>query len=219
MAPSSRAESAPTPPEAPRTSDDVAAASRRSRAWSRSMRSRWRARPTRRPPWASSSGGRSPCRRSTGPAHGRLPVTTGTGQEATARASASSLKVMRSSNDPPPRTSRMQSGAGSSEAARGEPLDELRRGALALHLRPHADELHERVAPAQRALHIVDDRAGKRGHHRDARAERGIGRLRASSMSPSRRSFSARAATCWRSSPSPASVKLRATKLMRPVGL
>ena len=47
----------------------------------------------------------------------------------------------------------------------------------------------------------------------------GMRRLRASSHRPSSRSFSASAATCWRSSPSPANVNDLATKLMRPVAL
>ena len=54
-----------------------------------------------------------------------------------------------------------------------KPLDELSGRPVALHLRADADELHERVAAAQRALHVVDNRARQRGDHRHARAEHG----------------------------------------------
>ena len=49
-----------------------------------------------------------------------IPVTTGTGQAATARASSSSLKVMRSSKEPPPRTSKMTSGVSACAAISAE---------------------------------------------------------------------------------------------------
>ena len=47
--------------------------------------------------------------------------------------------------------------------------------------------------------------------------KRGTLRLRASSMSPSRSSLRASSATCWRSSPSPATSIFLATNDMRPL--
>ena len=55
----------------------------------------------------------------------------------------------------------------------GKPLDELGGRTVALYLRTHAYELHKRVSAAQRALHIVDNGAGKRRHHGNTRAKRG----------------------------------------------
>ena len=148
-----------------------------------------------------------------------MPVTTGTGQEATARASASSLKVMRSSNDPPPRTSRMQSGAGSSAAAQASPSMSSAGAPSPCTFAP--TQTSSTSGLRRRSVRFTSSMTAPESEVTTATRVQnaGMGRLRASSMSPSRRSFSASAATCWRSSPSPASVKLRATKLMRPVGL
>ena len=64
-------------------------------------------------------------------------------------------------------------GRGRDRRGAAEPLDKLLGRALALHLGPHADKLHQRVASAQRALDVVDNGAGQRRDHGDARAKRG----------------------------------------------
>ena len=51
-------------------------------------------------------------------------------------------------------------GCGRNRGRTAQPLDELGGSTLPLDLRPHTDDLDQRVAAAQRALDIVDDGTG-----------------------------------------------------------
>ena len=148
-----------------------------------------------------------------------IPVTTGTGQAATARASDSSLKVIRSSNDPPPRTSRMQSGAGVIAAARRSPSISSSGAPSPCTLDP--TQISSTSGLRRRSVRLTSSITAPDNDVTTATREQnaGIRRRRDSSIRPSRRSFSASAATCWRSMPSPASENERATKLILPWAL
>ena len=131
-----------------------------------------------------------------------MPVTTGTGLAATARASASSLKHMRSSNEPPPRTRRMASGR--YDAA-------IRRARMMVAGAPAPWTLQPTTSSSTRGFLLASVRFTSSMTLPESdvttatrEQNRGTGRLRASSMRPSRWSLRARAATCARSSPSPA---------------
>ena len=143
-----------------------------------------------------------------------MPVMTGTGQAATARTSPSSLKVMRSSNEPPPRTSRMASGlaAAATASARsmvaGAPgpctwqptIWSSTRGFLrrSVRLTSSMTEPERLVTTATRVQ------------------KRGMCRLRSGAMRPSASSLRASSATCWRSRPSPATETRLAMNERRP---
>ena len=148
-----------------------------------------------------------------------MPVTTGTGHDATARASDSSLKVIKSSNDPPPRTSRMQSGAGSIAAARRKPSMSSAGAPSPCTFEP--TQMSSTSGLRRRSVRLTSSMTAPDSEVTTATREQNAGmrRLRDSSIRPSRRSFSASAATCCLSRPSPARVKDRATKLILPMGL
>ena len=104
---------------------------------------------------------------------------TGMTLRATARTATSSLKLHRSSSEPPPRATISTSGRGARPPAaqRIEAVDrrgDFGRRRLALHPhRPHDDVDRESVGePVQ---NVADDRAGRRRHHADhPRQERNL---------------------------------------------
>ena len=145
-----------------------------------------------------------------------MPVTTGTGHAAIARASASSLKGMRSSNEPPPRTTSTTSAptahtlrmpstmpAGAPAPSTGTPATSTRAS-----------------GKRRRSVRSTSWTAAPRGEvTRPMEAGScGSARLRAASMSPSACSLLARLATWRRRLPSPASATENTSKFMRPFG-
>ena len=131
-----------------------------------------------------------------------MPVTTGTGHAATARARPSSLKVMRSSTEPPPRTSRMASGRAAAATASARSMVAEAPGPCTWQpticsstsgfLRLSVRRTSSMTEPER--LVTTATRVQKRG----------MGRWRSVAMSPSASSLRASSATCWRRSPSPA---------------
>ena len=146
-----------------------------------------------------------------------IPVTTGTGHATTARATSSALNGIRSSYDPPPRTSSTTSGRCSTRLAcpRRSP-----RRTVALDLHAGDEHLGERVAPAQRAHDVVDRLAARRGHDRDALRERAAAPACAPAASAPRPRACAQArppaaAGC----PHPQASSVRTRNCIRPLGM
>ena len=144
-----------------------------------------------------------------------IPVITGTGQAATARASCSSLKHMRSSKEPPPRTSRIASGR---EAAATSSARMMVAGAcFPCTAQPTASIWTSgfllRNVRLTSSITLPESDVTTQTRVQKA----GMCRLQAGSMSPSRSSLRASSATCWRRSPSPATVMCLATNESLPV--
>ena len=104
---------------------------------------------------------------------------SGIALRATARTTASSLKLMRSSSEPPPRATISTSGriARPVDGQRVEAVDrrgDLGRGGLALDAhRP--DDHPDGKAVGEAMQNVANDGAGRRGHHADhSRQERGL---------------------------------------------
>ena len=92
---------------------------------------------------------------------------TGTEQAAMARATASSLKVHRSSSDPPPRPTITTSGPLGPAEVLDAAADLLHR-ALALHQRREEADVQAGKAARENLDHVRDGRAARRGDDADA---------------------------------------------------
>ena len=110
-------------------------------------------------------------------------LTTGTRQAAMARASPSSLKACRSSDDPPPRADDDDVDVGLA-LERPQREDHRQPAPFALHLAGRDQDLHA-AAPLGDADDVAHRRPRRRGHDADAPRPQGSGRLRAASNSPS----------------------------------
>ena len=93
--------------------------------------------------------------------------TTGTAQAAMARATASSLKVQRSSSDPPPRPTITTSGPPGAAEIFDAAADLFHR-AFALHQRREEPDVQAGKAARQDVDHVRDGRAARRGDDADA---------------------------------------------------
>ena len=100
-----------------------------------------------------------------------MPLTTGIGEAAIARANLSSLKAHRSSSEPPPRA-RISTSHSARRPARPTGGDDLRGRLRALHGNRVDQHRHGRKAPRQHVQDVANRRTGGRGDHADAPRKR-----------------------------------------------